>query len=46
MIRQFTVAARVQHTHTLVGNLPMLILGMLSTETETGIYSFAFFLSV
>jgi PST family polysaccharide transporter len=46
LLRQFTVAALAQHAHTLISNLPMLVLGMLSTETETGLYTFAFYLSI
>ncbi len=46
LFRQFAVAALAQHAHTLISNLPMLVLGMLSTETETGLYTFAFYLSI
>lgn len=44
--RQFATAALAQHAHTLISNLPMLVLGRLSTEDDTGIYTFAFYLSV
>jgi O-antigen/teichoic acid export membrane protein len=40
------VAALAQYTHTLISNLPMLFLGRLADQTDTGIYTFAFYLSV
>jgi PST family polysaccharide transporter len=44
--RQFVVAALAQHAHTLISNLPMLVLARISSDEQTGIYTFAFYLSV
>lgn len=44
--RQFFVAALAQHAHTLISNLPMLVLARISSDEQTGIYTFAFYLSV
>jgi len=45
IFREFALAALAQHAHTLIGYLPILMLGKLAGEDETGIYTFAFFLS-
>jgi O-antigen/teichoic acid export membrane protein len=45
MFREFALAAVAQHAHTLIGYLPILMLGRLGGEDQTGIYTFAFYLS-
>jgi lipopolysaccharide exporter len=45
IFREFAVAALAQHAHTLIGYLPILVLGKFAGEDETGIYTFAFYLS-
>lgn len=45
IFREFALAALAQHAHTLIGYLPILMLGRLAGEDETGIYTFAFYLS-
>jgi O-antigen/teichoic acid export membrane protein len=44
--RQFVIAALAQYVHTLVGNLPILVLGRWASAGDTGNYTFAFLLSI
>ncbi|MBL9140805.1 MAG: oligosaccharide flippase family protein, partial [Phycisphaerae bacterium] len=45
MMREFSTAGSAQYIHTLIGWVPVLVLGKLATETETGFFSFAFLLA-
>lgn len=43
--RDTLLAGSAQYAHNLVILLPLVVLGHLSTETQTGLYAFAFMLS-
>jgi PST family polysaccharide transporter len=43
--RQFVAASGGQYLHSVADSLPILILGKLASDTETGIYAFALSLS-
>ena len=43
---QFLTAASAQYIHTLIGNAPILVLGLLSTQLNTGFYTFSYYLAV
>lgn len=43
--REFLLAGSAQYAHNVVVGLPVVILGYLSTEEETGRFAFAFLLS-
>lgn len=43
---QFVIASSAQYIHTLIGNSPILVLGLLSTQLNTGFYTFSFYLAV
>ncbi len=45
MWRDYALAAIAQYAHNVVIMLPIVVLGYLSNEDETGFYSFAFMLS-
>lgn len=44
-LREFTTAGSAQYIHTLIGWVPVLVLGKLSTEQETGFFGFSFLLA-
>ncbi len=43
---QFVTASSAQYIHTLIGNSPILLLGLLSTQLNPGLYIFSFYLAV
>ncbi len=43
--RQFAFAAIAQYVHNSLVMLPVLVLGLLSTEAQTGVYAFVFSIS-
>ena len=43
---QFLTASSAQYVHTLIGNAPILVLGLISTQLNTGFYTFSFYLAV
>lgn len=45
MMREFTAAGSAQYIHTLLGWVPVLVLGKLCSEAETGFFGFAFLLA-
>jgi O-antigen/teichoic acid export membrane protein len=45
LVRQFAFAAIAQYVHNSLVMLPVVVLGYLSTKTETGIYAFIFSIS-
>ena len=44
-LREFTTAGSAQYVHTLIGWVPVLVLGKLSTEAQTGYFGFSFLLA-
>lgn len=44
--RDFALAALAQYIHTAVVALPLLVLGRMSDETQTGLFAFAMMLAV
>lgn len=44
-LREFATAGSAQYIHTLIGWVPVLVLGKLSTESETGYFGFSFLLA-
>lgn len=44
-LREYVTAGLAQYIHTLIGWVPVLVLGRLSTDAETGYFSFSFLLA-
>lgn len=45
VMREFSAAAGAQYVHTLLSNLPVLVLARLTDESQTGLFGFAFVLA-